>query len=139
MAVMRSVVSILGLAVTAALATSCIDDSEPSMARVLIRADPASPLELVVSRTFEVVASEDGDRSVPVLLTADTTALTGDFDESFDITETRRIYVRVLNDEEEPEIVRVRVYLDGDLFFDSTDQLADGRDVEYFYVSHSFR
>lgn len=139
MAVRSILIRMLALALVPVLATSCIDDEEPGTARVVVEADPSSPLELVVSSLFDIVVNEETEKRTAVLLTADTVQLTGDYDETVDITAFRRIYVQVRNEDDAPETVRVRVYLDGELFFNSTEELADGRDIEYFYSSHSAR
>lgn len=116
--------------------SACIDDSPPSIARVVVEASPAAPLTLVVSTNFLITYNNDEEQTRnAVPLQADTTMITGDFDQEYSIAQLARLYVHLRNDEATPEPVRLRIYLDGDLDHDASAQLADGQHVQYIFTS----
>lgn len=127
----------LRIALTATLAAlpACIDDDPPSMARVVVDAEPTAPLVLVVSTHFTTRSNEEGDGREAVPLDADTVRITGAYDEEFDIVTYRRLYVLLRNDDPPPEQARMRVFLDGLLQYDRADEIADGEGLEFIFTS----
>ena len=132
---MRGVAIIL--AVGLPLFAACINDETPTVARVVVEANPAAPLELIVSTNF--LASFDEETGVRdlVILTADTTRLTGDFEQEVSIARFTRIYVRVANDEVTPEQVRLVVFIGSERLHNRSAEISSGEFIEFLFTSRT--
>ena len=125
------------LAVGLSLFSACINDETRTVARVIVEANPAAPLQLIVSTNFLATFDEVAETRELVLLTADTTQLTGDFDQEYSITRFERIYVRVANDEVTPEQVRLEVFIDGERFHNASAEISEDF-IEFLFTSRDF-
>jgi len=113
--------------------SACVEEDTPSLARVVVQSSPAAPLLLVVSTDFATRFNQDTGAREAVLVTADTTYLTGAFDREFDMGAQGRVYVALRNDEATEEDVRMRVFLDGSVEYDVTDRISDGETLKYLF------
>ncbi len=126
------------LAVGLPLLSSCVNDASPTVARVIVDTDAAASLQLIVSTNFLTSFDEGTGVRELVLLIADTTQLTGDFEQEYDISRFERIYVRVRNDEVTPEQVRLEVFIDGERFHNQSAEISSEDFIEFLFTSRDF-
>lgn len=124
----------IALASLAAL-SACIDDDLPEVARVIVEANPTDSVVLVVSTNFVVSFNEETETREAIPLTADTTLITGDFDQEYSIRSFRRIYAHLRNDGETPELVRMQILIDGSENYNTSRQISGGEFLQFMFTS----
>lgn len=125
-----------GIALVLALAAAaCGEDAQrASQARVVVDADPAEPVSLVVSTNFEMVLDENGQSTAPFFRNTDSLSLTSGYDETYQLDdENPKFYAQLKNESSTPESVRMRVFLDGEKAYDVSVTMANGGYLEYIY------
>ena len=125
------------LAVGLSLLSACVNDESPTVARVVVDADSPALLQLIVSTNFLTSFDEDSGARELVLLIADTTQLTGDFEKEFDIARFERIYVRIANEDVTPEQVRLMVFINGERRHNSLAEISGEDLIEFLFTSRT--
>lgn len=123
------------LAVVVVGACGIFHDDAPDSARVLVEGAAGHPIELITSSDFDAVTRPDGDGREITVFAADTTTTRTPLDVRFGLGPRTRIYVIVRSDSTAVSPVRVRIYVDEDLRFDSATRFADGEYAEFVFAS----
>ena len=103
-------------------------EGAPQAATVIVEADSAEPLLLIVSTRFEVISSGE-----VVFQDIDTIPITGNHSETFQLNSAARFTAILKNDYETVEGARLSVLIDGGLEYDETALLGQGGFLQYVY------
>ena len=115
------------------------EDTSPDEVRLRLGEADVAELVLVVSEEFLAqrvpVYAEDGTTVIETqtrveLLEADTLRITVPFEQTFDISDSRRFYALTLN---APDGVRMRADVDGDMKYDAVASEGLGK-LEFVYA-----
>jgi hypothetical protein len=128
---------IIGAALTLASACSILPDTDPpTEGRVVVEASPQAPLQLIVSTDFATQTRVDGTVDV-TFESSETLEITGDYDRRYALSRDDPRIVAILgNYGDFDELVRLRVFLDGEGVYDVSATLTNGGSLQYTY---SFR
>lgn len=105
----------------------------PSEARVVVAGTSTEQLRLVTSNDFFRQATGSSTESAAVLVTADTTLFSPEFDQQYDLGPLTRFFVRLDNPEGAEAQVTLRVFFDEELAFEQSSTL-EGVEVEFNFV-----
>jgi hypothetical protein len=111
-----------------AVAACTDEEGAPQAATVIVEADSAEPLLLIVSTRFEVISSGE-----VVFQDIDTIPITGNHSETFQLNSAARFTAILKNDYETVEGARLSVLIDGGLEYDETALLGQGGFLQYVY------
>ena len=115
-----------------------LNDGPPKQVHVIVDASPQDPLLLIVSSNFAVGSNPSG-QSQSSIATADTTLVSGPYDHTYTLDPSAPlILVRLQNDADNAETVRMRILLDNKPEYDTSKELATGDFLEYAYTNLSY-
>lgn len=132
--------AILSLVVLVIAALGCLGPSEPETARAEITSENGGPVAVITSTDFALQGSESDD---DVTLEEADTAMVGlPFENQYEMEQTGRFFIRVSppdaeNGEDgdpEPLTVSMRVFIDGQLEFDSSSDLRE-RELQFVFAT----
>jgi hypothetical protein len=111
------------------LLVGCLVSNEgrPDTARLELTGAGASSMELVMSTDFLVV---NGDLSFQ---DSDTSTVTLPFGETYPLGAPARIYLRARNVQDQALAFTMRVWIDGESWYDESRDLEAGEDFEFLY------
>jgi hypothetical protein len=125
-----------GLLATGWLLVGCnpVSISDANEAEIRVGAQDGVEVSVVTSTNFFL----EGDESFSVnLIEADTVTGPPPVSGTYDIRDTRRFYVEVLDAEPEGAVVRLQVWIDGSEARDTAISLTEGR-LRYIFHSRTF-
>lgn len=107
---------------------------ERERARARVTADAATTVEIVTSTQFNVISLDGGPDGGPQvdLLASDSVVEAPPWDETFDISDTRRFYIRVSAVDTASVTGRLEVFIDGELRANLTTDLQEKPLVNLF-------
>lgn len=111
------------------LLAGCIfstDQGRPDRARLTLEGG-ASSMELIVSTDFLVV---DGSVSFQ---RADTTVVSLPFNETYSLAQPARIYIRAINIQDQTESFGMKVWIDGESWYNESRPLEPDEAFEFLY------
>lgn len=112
------------------LLAGCIfssDQGRPDRARLNLEGGASSSMELVVSTDFLVV---EGSVSFQ---RADTSMISVPFNEAYSLAQPARIYIRAVNIQTQTESFGMKVWIDGESWYDESRSLEPGEAFEFLY------
>ena len=112
------------------LLAGCIfssDQGRPDRARLNLEGGASSSMELIVSTDFLVV---DGSVSFQ---RADTAMVSVPFNETYSLAQPARIYIRAVNIQTQTEVFGMKVWIDGESWYDESRSLEPGEAFEFLY------
>jgi hypothetical protein len=135
---------VIGAVLTVLGGCNLLNHQAPRSVRLRIEGNASAQLQLVTSVKFlakrepiyELGDLTARDTLIVVLLEADTTQPTIPLDKSFDISQTRQIFIRVERYTPESDNLRMRVWLDNRLDYDVTPP-AHKRILQFVYFYRS--
>lgn len=95
-----------------------LDEGDPEKAQVVIEGGDGHPIQLVTTDDFVITLNQDGENREVFVYSADTTAITSPFDQTYDLGPKKRFYATFSSAQIAPEPISVKVYVGGDLRFD---------------------
>ncbi len=130
---------VLGLGLVLVLTGACgllvSGEEVAENARVVVTGTTPVPLELVTSTKFTRTTDETGEVTT-TLAFADTifVSLAEPHDQIYPVAPDRGFLVRLRNFSEEPAVVSMQVYFDGNLHYDRQDMTLQDATLEFSYI-----
>ncbi len=106
-------------------ATACdffAEDPTPDSARLVLSSETGAQVLVLMSREFIAARTEGGATTVEIL-NADTLTVTTPFERTVDIREAQQFFAQSRAADSVSTTVRMRVFLDGELRYDETQDL----------------
>lgn len=113
-----------------------VNPSGPSSARVQVSAPAGVSLKLLTSKAFLVnqVQTDQGVQNSVQFVSSDTSWSASPVDTTFDISDTQRFLVYVLDADTTNVPVHLKVWLDDQLRYDHTQTYPGGDELQFIYV-----
>lgn len=111
--------------------------SDANEAEIRVGAQEEVQVSVITSTNFFLEGDEGGGSFSVNLIQADTVTGPPPVSGMYDLRDTRRFYVEVLDAEPEDAVVRLQVWIDGSEAMDNAISLTEGR-LRYIFHSRTF-
>lgn len=110
-----------------------VDSGDPESARVEISGAEGESFQLITTSDFEILVSQEGDGSEVYVNAADTASVSSPLSNRYSLGTGLRFYMKAYSEEGLSEPITVKVYIDGDMRYNSSSTL-DGLTLEFVYT-----